>query len=258
MEDVQSYPSESNIPIDRVGIRKFRLPMTIDDQLGNHQHTVATAELGVSLSAEFKGTHMSRFVDVLKNWDEHISYKSLSRLLEQVKERLQAQKAYVKLSFPYFLTKSSPVTKQSCLQDYECGFSCELQSTGKLDIYLELCVPVMTVCPCSKAISDEGAHSQRADIRMKILLSGHAWIEEFITLAERCGSSPTYPLLKREDEKFVTEDAFSHPQFVEDVVRQVAIHLNNHPHVSWFSIEVESYESIHGHNAFARIEKVRS
>jgi GTP cyclohydrolase I len=261
MEDVQNRQADVPMPIDSVGIRKLRLPITLCCREGGSRHSVADVEMGVELPAHFKGTHMSRFVEALEGWDEDLNYAGVKKLLEDVLRRLEARKAQIVFSFPYFLRKDSPVSASSGLQGYDCRLTGELasgkenQPLGKLRFLLELCVPVMTVCPCSKAISDEGAHSQRADVRLSLRLTAFNWLEEFIEIAGSAGSSPTYPLLKREDEKFVTEAAFANPCFVEDVVRNVAEKLSAHPHVAWFRVEVESYESIHAHNAFARIER---
>lgn len=254
MEDVQKSKASVAIPIDTVGVKRIKLPIVVRDQEKGSQHTVADVDLGVDLPAEFKGTHMSRFVEALENWSEELDYGTLRGLLQDIKDRLQAQSAYVKFRFPYFITKHSPATGRMGLMDYDCALIGEL-TDGKPVVTLCADVPVMTVCPCSKAISDEGAHSQRAVVRMQIRMKGFAWIEEFISIAESAGSSPVYSLLKREDEKFVTENAFANPTFVEDVVRVAAQKLEQHPHVSWFTVEVESLESIHNHSAFAVIER---
>lgn len=257
MEDVQMRRADVAMPIDSVGVRNLTYPIQVSRRAGGPQHTVATVEFGVDLPASFKGTHMSRFVEALENWNEDLSYPSMKRLLEDILERMQARKARILFAFPFFIRRRSPVSESSGLQGYDCRLTGELHAgdDAKPEFLLEVEVPVMTVCPCSKAISDEGAHSQRADIRLALRLKGFNWLEEFIDIAERSASSPTYPLLKREDEKYVTEHAFANPCFVEDVVRTVAERLDRHPQVAWFKVEVESYESIHAHNAYARIEK---
>ena len=261
MEDVQNRQADVPMPIDSVGIRNLRLPVRLSRREGGTSHTVAMVELGVELPACFKGTHMSRFVEALQTWDEALNYAGVKKLLDDIRHRLDARKAQIIFSFPYFLTKHSPVSNAASLQSYDCKLTGELSdeesgiASPKLRFLLELTVPVMTVCPCSKAISDEGAHSQRADIRLSIRLKAFNWLEEFIEIAEESASCQTYPLLKREDEKFVTERAFANPCFVEDVVRNVAEKLERHPQILWFRVEVESYESIHSHNAYARIER---
>ncbi len=253
MEDVQSGPAQVAVPVDRVGVRGVTLPLVVRDKAQGRQHTVAEADLGVELPAAFKGTHMSRFVEALENFNEELDYASLKGLLEDIKSRLEARKAYVLFRFPYFMRKAAPSTGSTGLVRYDCRLTGEL-AEGRPSFLLEIDVPVMTVCPCSKAISREGAHSQRAIVSMAIRMTGFSWIEDFVEIAENSGSSPVYTLLKREDEKYVTEDAFAHPAFVEDVVRAVADKLGRHPHVAWFRVDVESQESIHAHNAFARIE----
>lgn len=254
MQDIQNGPAAVHMEIDRVGVNHIRLPLVVNDKANGRQHTVALVDLGVDLPASFKGTHMSRFLEALEHWNEELNYQSLKRLLMNIKSRLDASKAYACFRFTYFLRKKSPVTGSEGLLGYECALTGEL-SGEKPDMRLDIEVPVMTVCPCSKAISKEGAHSQRALVRMSLRMTGFAWIEEFVEIAEVSGSSPVYPVLKREDEKYVTERSFANPCFVEDVVRNVAHRLEKHPQLSWFKVEVESIESIHAHNAFARIER---
>ena len=259
MQDVQNGPAEVSIPIERVGINNLQLPLIVSDKANGRQHTVAMVDLGVDLPAAFKGTHMSRFVEALENWNEELSYQSFKTLLTDIRSRLDARKAYAHFRFSYFIRKTAPVSGSHGLMGYECSFTGQVepgpQGNDRFDLRLGVEVPVMTVCPCSKAISREGAHSQRALVRILLRQKGFAWIEEFIDLAEAAGSSPVYPLLKREDEKYVTEYSFARPRFVEDVVRNAAQSLGAHPHVSWFRVEVESLESIHAHNAFAVIER---
>ncbi|MDR2161718.1 MAG: GTP cyclohydrolase FolE2 [Desulfovibrio sp.] len=254
MEDVQNRQAEVAMSIDGVGIRNLQLPLRVSQRAAGSQHTVATVELSVDLPAHFKGTHMSRFVEALEGWKEELSYAGVRDLLEDIKHRLEARRTRIIFLFPFFLERRAPVSGIRGLQAYECRLTGELED-DRPTFLLEMTVPVMTVCPCSKAISEEGAHSQRADVRLCLRLKGFNWLEEFIEIAEASASSPTYPVLKREDEKFVTEHAFAAPCFVEDVVRNVARVLDSHSQVAWFRVEVESYESIHAHNAFARIER---
>ena len=257
MEDVQSHAPLVALNIDRVGVRELRLPLLVRDRTKGTQQTVASVDLGVDLPSAFKGTHMSRFVETLEEWNAEISYQSVRRLLLDIKQRLEARRAYARFCFPYFIKKSAPASGIPALISYQCRLTGELDDEGQ-HFCLEVDVPVMTVCPCSKAISDEGAHSQRAMVRMSLRMKVFSWLEDFIDIAEASGSSAVYTLLKREDEKFVTEQAFAHPTFVEDVVRNVAQRLSEHGQVEWFSVEVESMESIHNHNAFARIERSMS
>jgi GTP cyclohydrolase I len=254
MEDVQNHSPTVALNIDTVGVRNLKLPLLVRDRSDGSQQTVAKVDLGVDLPSAFKGTHMSRFMEALNTWDDEISYQSVRRLLQTIKERLGAQRAYARFCFPYFVRKLAPVSASGGLVPYECRLTGELDENGQ-SFLLEIDVTVMTVCPCSKAISDEGAHSQRALVRMSIRMTEFSWMEEFIEIAEESGSSAVYTLLKREDEKFVTERAFANPRFVEDVVRNVAQQLTAHERVSWFRVEVESMESIHSHNAFASIER---
>ncbi|MDR3320733.1 MAG: GTP cyclohydrolase FolE2 [Desulfovibrio sp.] len=254
MEDVQNHTPAIALNIDRVGIRRLKSPLLVRDRKDGKQQTVAQIDMGVDLPSAFKGTHMSRFVEELEAWNDEISYQSMRRLLENIKKCLGAQRAYVHFCFPYFIRKSAPASGSSSFVPYECRLTGELDEERQ-SFLLDVDVPVMTVCPCSKAISHEGAHSQRAIVRMSIRMTGFSWIEEFIEIAEKSGSSAVYTLLKREDEKFVTEHAFANPRFVEDVVRNVAQRLSAHEHVAWFRVEVESIESIHSHNAFASIER---
>lgn len=254
MEDVQSHAPEVALSIDRVGVRGISIPLRVRDRAQGHQDTVARVDLGVDLPSSYKGTHMSRFVEALEAWSDALDHKSVRQLLSNVREKLRAERAYVRFCFPYFWRKAAPSSGIPSLVSYECRLTGELDDAGQ-SFLLEVDVPVMTVCPCSKAISDEGAHSQRTLVRLAVRMTAFSWLEDFIALAEESGSSAVYTLLKREDEKYVTEHAFARPCFVEDVVRNVAQRLEQHGNISWYRVEVESMESIHSHNAFARIER---
>jgi GTP cyclohydrolase I len=254
MRDIQSGPPDVAIAVDRVGIKNFRLPLSVRDRASRgRQHTVAEVELSVDLPARFKGTHMSRFVEALSGFTGELDLVSFRALLSDVRARLEAENAHMTLTFPYFLAKPSPSSGAASLMDYVCQVSGEFEGE-KFRQTLGVEVPVMTVCPCSLAISDQGAHSQRAVVSIRCRFSGFVWLEELIEMAEAAGSSPVYALLKREDEKHVTEQAFANPTFVEDVARRVASALAAHPKVTWYRVEVESFESIHNHSAFAGIE----
>ena len=255
MQDVQNGPSTVPMAIDRVGVKGLRLPIVVRDRQSGEQHTVARVDLSVDLPAEFKGTHMSRFVEALEDWDGKLDHTSFKKLLSDIAVRLQARSAYTRFTFPYFLRQTSPVSGSHGMMDYECTLIGEYEN-DRLDFILQVEVPVMTVCPCSKAISDEGAHSQRALVRIRCRFTGFLWLEDLIEIAEASGSCRVYSLLKREDEKYVTEAAFANPTFVEDVVRSAADGLSRHPKVTWFKVEVESYESIHNHSASASIERL--
>ncbi|GAB6887914.1 GTP cyclohydrolase FolE2 [Desulfothermus okinawensis JCM 13304] len=253
MEDIQSKMPSVQIPIDRVGVKDFRYPLVVRKKNNGIQHTVANVNIYVDLPSEFKGTHMSRFVEALQEWSGVLDYHSFKELLKDVQNRLKARKSHLSISFPYFLEHHAPKSGIKALMDYQCVFLGELED-DKLVMFLEVTVPVMTVCPCSLAISEYGAHSQRALVKIRCQFEGLLWVEDVIEMATTSASSPVYALLKRVDEKYVTESAFSNPVFVEDVVRRVAARLKDHPLVKWFRVEVESHESIHNHNAYACIE----
>lgn len=253
MQDIQSGPSSVDLGIDRVGVRSIRLPLTVRDRTSGVQHTVAKVELSVDLPGAFKGTHMSRFVEALEDWDEELDYASFKTLLADIAKRLDARRAYARLTFPYFLRRGAPVSGGRGAMGYKSFVAGEWED-DRMEMTIGVQVPVMTVCPCSLAISDEGAHSQRAEVRIQARFEGLLWLEDLIEIAQAAGSSPVYPLLKREDEKHVTETAFANPMFVEDVVRRVAQGLAGHPQITWFRAEVESFESIHDHSAVATIE----
>lgn len=254
MLDVQKDMPAVAMAIDRVGVRNVKTPLWLRDRANERQYTVALADLTVDLPSSFKGTHMSRFVEALETWEGKISYRAVRELLTNIRERLEATSAQVVFRFSYFVRKKAPVSGVEGTMSYDCVLTGELDASLKPRFSLEITVPVMTVCPCSKAISDEGAHSQRTLVRMHLLTDGFSWLEDFIDIAEASGSSPVYTVLKREDEKYVTEHAFAQPCFVEDVVRNVASRLMEHPHLRGFRVQVESMESIHNHNAIAIIE----
>ena len=257
MRDVQSGPAEVALRIDRVGVKNLSIPLVVRDRANGRQHTVARVDLSVDLPAEFKGTHMSRFLEALRNMDSALDATSCANLLLDLRDRLQAQSSHLCFQYTYFLEQRAPVTGSPALMDYACFLRGELLA-GKVRLVLGVDVPVMTVCPCSKAISDEGAHSQRAMIRIEAECNGMLWLEDLIAMGQESGSSPVYALLKREDEKFVTEAAFAAPTFVEDVVRNAALRLAAHPKVGGFRVEVESFESIHNHSAYARIDQMKA
>ena len=254
MEDVQRHAPQVALPIDTVGVRGITMPLLVRDKAEGSRQTVARVDMGVDLPAAFKGTHMSRFVAALEEWNDAISYQSVRRLLAAIKERLEARRAYVHFCFPYFMRKAAPASGCESLVAYECRLTGELTDEGQ-SFSLDVAVPVMTVCPCSKAISREGAHSQRTMIRLSVRMTHFSWIEDFIEMAEASGSSAVYTLLKREDEKFVTEYAYDHPKFVEDLVRDMAKTLNADDRVDYYLVEAENFESIHNHSAYAYIER---
>ncbi len=256
MKDIQNSPAEVSMAIDRVGIKDVRLPLVVRDKAHGKQHTVANLSLAVDLPAAFKGTHMSRFVEALGSWTMGLDLETFRHLLTDLQTRLEASNAHVCLNFPYFLERTSPASQSKSLMNYDCSVEGELDAQG-VRLTVGVAVPVMTVCPCSLAIADIGAHSQRAIVRIRCRFKKFVWFEELIDIAEASASSPVFSLLKREDEKVVTEQAFAKPTFVEDVVRSTAKALEDHAQITWFRVETESFESIHNHSAFAQIERTK-
>jgi GTP cyclohydrolase I len=254
LHDKQSERDDRELRIDKVGVRGLRMPIQVRDKAHVVQNTVATLGMYVDLPKEFKGTHMSRFLEVLNAHGSVIHVENLADILQAMRAKLHAQVAHLDIEFPYFLTKQAPVSRQESVMDYTARF--EATARGReIDFVLTVVVPVTTLCPCSKAISRHGAHNQRGDVTVHIRSRRVIWIEDLIALVESCASSELYALLKRQDEKAVTERAYENPVFVEDLVRNVAVKLNAHPDVTWYKVEAENFESIHHHNAYACIEK---
>ena len=264
MEDVQSYADERRIAIDRVGVRGLRYPITVLDPSNRTQETTAEITMSVSLPHHFKGTHMSRFIEVLNEHRGEVTLRTLPTILADIRQRLEAEQAHVKVAFPYFIERTAPVSGAKSLMDYECWFLAE-SSGAESNFVLGVDVPITTLCPCSKAISEYGAHNQRGHVRMEVRSTVRdtggceiVWIEELVELAEGCASAPLYPLLKRSDERHVTMQAYDNPAFVEDVVRDISARLRSDNRIEWHAVEVETQESIHNHNAYASIEWNRS
>ncbi|MDM8550782.1 GTP cyclohydrolase FolE2 [Desulfobacterales bacterium HSG2] len=253
MIDIQNQRDYRNIPIDKVGIKNLRYPITVLDRKNGFQHTIASISMYVDLPERYKGTHMSRFVEMLHLFRLEISLKRFSEILQQMKECLNAASAHVEVTFPYFLEKESPVSKVPGLMDYTCRFVGSSDHEGKVDIISEVVVPVTSVCPCSKEISDFGAHNQRGEVRVSTRFRKFIWIEDLIETVESCASCEVYSVLKRVDEKWVTERGFENPKFVEDIVRDVAGKLKEDDNITWFAVSVENFESIHNHSAYAYI-----
>ncbi len=263
MEDVQNRPDSRQFPIDQVGVSDLRYPIVVLDRAQQRQQTVASLVMAVDLPQQFNGTHMSRFVEVLNAHRDEVTMRTLPMMLRNLKTRLSAERARIEVTFPYFLERRAPVTGACGLMDYECTFVGELNGNGD-DFLLSVRVPVTSLCPCSKEISDYGAHNQRGAVTIEVRTVRAAdgtpqfvWIEEVVEFAERSASAPLYPLLKRPDERFVTMQAYDSPVFVEDVVRNVAVSLRDDARVAWFRVYAVNQESIHNHNAFARIEWTR-
>jgi len=253
MVDVQNRRDHRNIDINKAGVKSIKYPITVLDKKNKTQHTIATINMYVDLPYHFKGTHMSRFVEILNHYRQGINIKNLSTILEEMKKRLNAKSAHLEIEFPYFIEKIAPVSKAKSLMEYTCTLWGSLNDT--LDICLGVEVPVTTLCPCSKEMSKKGAHNQRGIVSIKVRFKKFLWIEEVIRIAEQSASSEVYSLLKRPDEKYVTERAYDNPMFVEDVVRNVAQRLERNPNITWFSVESENIESIHNHSAYALVEK---
>jgi GTP cyclohydrolase I len=253
LTDTQSERDDRQLPIDRVGVRSLRFPLRIRDRDSAVQHTVATVSLAVDLPHQYKGTHMSRFVEVLHAHGTELTVSTVAGMPLELIKKLHADKAHIELRFPYFRAKKAPVSGAEGLLDYGVVFEV---NAGKeqTDFVLTVEVPVTTLCPCSKAISARGAHNQRGIVTLAIRFSEPVWIEDLIELVETSASAQLYSLLKRPDEKFVTEAAYDNPVFVEDLVRNVAQKAKSHPRLTWFRVEAENFESIHNHNAWAMIE----
>jgi GTP cyclohydrolase I len=253
MRDVQSSPDSRNLPIQKVGIRHIRYPVTVRDKSREKQETVASVTLSVNLPHSDRGTHMSRFVEVLDRFRDEVSYHTLEVILMEIRKALHAEESHIEISFPYFLRKKAPVSGLESIMSYDCTISATL--AGQLEIAARVDIPVHTLCPCSREISRVSAHNQRGTVAITVGMTKFIWIEDLIEIAEASASSPVYALLKREDEKHVTEHAYENPRFVEDVVREVALRLDRLPELRFYSVEVENFESIHNHSAYAVISK---
>lgn len=252
MEDVQASPDTRQIAIDKVGIKDIRHPVLIKDRSEHDQHTVANFNMYVELPHNFKGTHMSRFVEILNNHEREISVRSFKVMLQEIVDRLEANKSHIEMSFPFFVNKKAPVTEVESLIDYEVTLVGEI-NRGVSTTDIKIVVPVTSLCPCSKKISDYGAHNQRSHVTLSVQANAFVWIEELIELVEQQASSELYGLLKRPDEKHVTERAYDNPKFVEDLVRDIAATLNQDARIDSYVIEAENFESIHNHSAYAMI-----
>lgn len=253
MKDIQNERDYRNIAINKVGVKNLKYPITVLDRNKGEQHTVASINMYVDLPHKYKGTHMSRFVEMLHYFRPKIALKTFSDILGQMKEHLNAASADIEVTFPYFIEKNAPVSQSPGLMDYTCRLIGSVNSDCKIDLVSEVVVPISSVCPCSREISDEGAHNQRGLVHLKTRFKKFIWIEDMIELVERCASCEVYSVLKRADEKFITEKGYANPKFVEDIVRDIALELNADENITWFSVEVENFESIHNHNAYAYI-----
>lgn len=252
MKDVQSEKDQRRVALKYVGVDEIRWPLQLRDKQRGVQHTVAKVRLAVDLPQDTRGTHMSRFVECLQEL-EYLELGQEERVLDLLKEHLQAESAMMRLEFPYFLQKAAPVSGKVAPMDIDCVFTAEKRDKFSLKVRAD--IPIQTLCPCSKEISERGAHNQRAVARMEVLAGEMVWLEELAEMADRAASSPVYSLLKRPDEKFVTEHAYDNPRFVEDVVRELALMLDKDQRIKAYRVRVESIESIHNHNAFAVVER---
>lgn len=259
MVDIQSERDDREIPLQKVGIKDLQYPVHVLDRDHKRQYTTASVNLYVNLPKHFKGTHMSRFIEVFHQHRESLSMPHFLDMLEEIRTSLEAARAFGEMTFPFFIEKAAPVSGQSAMMSYECSYEGMVSDvhanlTPARTFFVSVAVPVQTVCPCSKAISSYGAHNQRGIVRVKLELGPFFWIEDMIDLIENCASSAVYTLLKREDEKFVTEAAYDNPKFVEDIVRDVHLAIPRLGDFPWYSVEAENFESIHNHSAFACAE----
>ena len=253
VEDVQSRADTRQIPINRVGIKDITHPVKVRDRSTGEQHTIANLNMYVNLPHNFKGTHMSRFLEVLHH-EREISVESFRTMLDEMTQRLEADAGHIEMTFPFFVMKKAPVSGVESLMDYRASLTGERRN-GVTEMWVRVQVPVTSLCPCSKKISDYGAHNQRSHVSISARVRAHMWIEELIDIAESEASCELYGILKRPDEKYVTEKAYDNPKFVEDLVRDVAVRLNREDRIAAYVVEAENFESIHNHSAYALIER---
>ena len=252
MPDVQDTLDTRHLVIQRVGVKGVRYPLTV--KTGDAvQSTVGLWNMYVHLPEEKKGTHMSRFIALLEGLDGPLDVTRFSTMMRDMVGLLDAKAGRIEVNFPYFINKTAPVSGVQSLMDYEVGFVGDIKN-GELDVSLKVLVPVTSLCPCSKKISAYGAHNQRSHISVTALLSGEMSVDGLIADIEAQASCELYGLLKRPDEKYVTERAYDNPKFVEDLVRDVAVMLNKQEAILAFTLEAENFESIHNHSAYALIE----
>jgi GTP cyclohydrolase I len=278
MIDIQNSVDHREVPLQKVGVKNVKYPVQVLDKNKKVQNTTASVNLFVNLPHNYKGTHMSRFIEVFHKYHTDISMNSFLDMLEEIRTKLDAERAFGRITFPYFMEKKAPVSESTGLMEYTCSYEGEVNSirnegeaspcastssaatpsagsdaARNARFFISIKVPVATLCPCSKAISEYGAHNQRGFVKVKLLYSKFFWIEDVIQMIEECASTPLYTVLKRQDEKFVTEHAYDNPRFVEDVVREVYLGLKK-MEFTWFTVEAETEESIHFHNAYACAE----
>lgn len=258
MRDIQNEKDYRHLEVDRVGVKDILYPIIVMDKRKEQQSTIASINMYVNLPHHFRGTHMSRFIEVLEKHHGAVSLENIHAILEEIKIALKADSAYIEISFPYFIEKRAPISKAKSLMDYRCRFIGS--HDDRMHLTLEVNVPVTSLCPCSKSLSEKSAHNQRSIVTVRIDAKKLIWIEDIVNLVETCASAQVYALLKRSDERYLTEQAYAHPAFVEDIVRSVAeklLKLKNRKQIRSFSVAAENFESIHNHNAYAKIEWVR-
>jgi len=251
LKDVQNEPDFRNLPINKVGVKDIKYPVVVMDRDNGQQHTVARVNMYVNLPHNFRGTHMSRFVEILNRYRKGISTTNIKEVIADMEKQLDAERAYFEIEFPYFITKKAPVTGEVAKMEYNCKL---IANSCDKSYFLEVKVPVLSLCPCSKEISKYGAHNQRSIVTIQIKAEEKIWIEDLIAVAESSASSEIYSILKRADEKYITEHSYENPVFVEDIVRNAAEKLKDISGILWFLVESENMESIHNHSAYAQIE----
>jgi GTP cyclohydrolase I len=252
--DVQATPDSRHLAIDKVGVKAIRHPIQVKSRANGVQHTIASFNMYVGLPHQFKGTHMSRFVEILSAHERELTVESFKLMLREMVAKLEAEEGLIEMTFPYFIEKSAPVSGVKSLMDYEVTFVAQILNKEEC-FAMKVLVPVTSLCPCSKKISERGAHNQRSHVTVTAHTNEFVWIEEIVDLVEKQASSELYGLLKRPDEKYVTELAYDNPKFVEDMVRDVAALLNLDERITRFVVESENFESIHNHSAYALIER---
>jgi len=253
--DVQGSADSRRLPIDKVGIKSIRHPVRVLDKSGGVQHTIAVFNMYVGLPHNFKGTHMSRFVEILNTGAREFSVENFEATLREMVERLEAETGTVEMTFPYFINKQAPISGVRSLMDYEVTFTGEILPGNGYRQTIKVLVPVTSLCPCSKKISERGAHNQRSHVTLSVNANDFVWIEELVDMVEEQASCELFGLLKRPDEKYVTELAYDNPKFVEDLVRDIANVMNGDGRIDAYVVEAENFESIHNHSAYALIER---
>lgn len=253
LRDTQGEDDQRRIDINKVGVRELKLPLTIRDRDKGTQQVTATADLGVDLGADKRGAHMSRFIELTEEYRQStFDVESVHQFLRDTQERLESSNAYVEFRFDYFLEKESPLSRKKGTMDFQCGMGGMIEG-DRITNWIVAQVPITTLCPCSKINSQDGAHNQRALVKSKVVLEDLVWLEELIEMIEEEGSSQLYSILKREDEAYVTDEAYDNPKFVEDIVRDLSLKFEEDERMRDFFLECISYESIHNHNAYARV-----